>query len=144
VNLPTAALGYVWGPLRVERNGGGDVYLPGQGGLLINRKPFAVNESGDLFAVTHLQKKSRFGFLVMANERWWHLAVHIWFVFVYQAKDPDGKWIPGSEVIFYWRCGYSRWDAGDGKYVMGWTRRVWKWVIKIPIGTWYGPGLHLD
>jgi len=74
----------------------------------------------------------------LGDEKWWQLCFHLWFTFRYQqTKVGDGGaviTIPGSEKVFYWRVGWSRWDAGDCKYV----------VEKIGFGTWYGPGLHWD
>lgn len=106
------------------------------------------------FAITHLQKKARFGFLLMSHEKWWHLCFHIWYTFEYQKARPESidangrgvgeEWIPGSERVLYWRVGWSRWDAGDCKYVGGATIIIGRLKIEIPFGTWYGPGLHWD
>jgi len=135
---PTALIGFVGGPLRLETCGGGDLIDSASPfKILFHQKPI-VTVSGKTYAVTHLQKQSRCGFLLASHEKWWQLCFHLWFTFRYQqTKVGDGGaviTIPGSEKVFYWRVGWSRWDAGDCKYV----------VEKIGFGTWYGPGLHWD
>ncbi len=64
---PTVLFGFVWGALRLETCGGGDVYEESKPHFLFLRRPAVLkDEAGDeigTFAVTHLQKKSRLGFL---------------------------------------------------------------------------------
>lgn len=111
---PKVVLGYVHGPVRWEKNGGGEMMMF-ENKLFVNQPAL---QNG--WQVTHLQKKSRFGFLIY--KPW---CFHIWITFKYQTPGE-----PGSESVFYWRVGLWRWDAGDGKF--------------IGPGTWYGPGLHWD
>lgn len=118
VDYPTILLGYVKGLLRLETNGGGDMYVEHKSNWLVYRKPEWIWNA--MYAVTHLQKKSRLGFLIA-----YPFCFHVWFTFKYQK---DGE--PGTEIVFYWRIGLWRWDSGDGKW--------------IGPGTWYGPGLHWD
>jgi hypothetical protein len=143
MKYPTAVLGLVVGPLRFESCGGADLFDQSKSThVLVNKEPFLADDPADgvnkPFAVTHLQKKSRFGFLIMSHEEWWQLCFHVWFTFRFQqTRVGDGGAvvaIPGSERVLYWRVGWSRWDAGDCKYM----------VEKIGFGTWYGPGLHWD
>lgn len=115
--LPTVILGYVFGPLRMERAGGGDRYF--QGGLLILRDP--IRDAGDEWAVTHLQKKSKFGFLIT-----WPFCLHFYYTFKFQERKigNDGVtelWVPRTEQVLYWRFGKWRWDAGDSKFIGPWT-----------------------
>jgi len=85
---------------------------------------FWLDRSSQNWGPTHLQKKSRCGFLIT-----WPFCFHIWFTFRYQQQDSQGTWIPGSEIVFYWRPGMWRWDS-DAETYMPWA--------------WYGPGLHWD
>jgi len=123
-SMPTCLLGFVKGVLRLEALGGADVYLWCSNWFFWKKAPLSVNNSGQLFAITHLQKKSRFGFLLM-----WPFCFHVWFTFKFQEYIHD-IWSPGTEKVFYWRIGLWRWDAGDSKF--------------IGPGTWYGPGFHWD
>ena len=114
---PTCLLGYVHGPVRWETMDGEDAYI-GRNQLFINQPPTSsvkeeccgmthwVNTKYNaLLALTHLQKKSRFGFLLM---RPW--CFHIWFFLQLQKQCPHGNWIPGSEFGKYFRFGLWRWD----------------------------------
>lgn len=111
--LPTVLIGYVHGPVRMEQVGGQDSYPDSNRAMLFN-KPKGK------FAVTHIQKKSRFGFLLM-----WPLCFHIWFQFRFQRQrmNENGDWIwkPGSEFVIYRRLGLWRWEAGSGRYIGPWT-----------------------
>lgn len=145
MNLPIAAIGIVKSPLRVERCGGVDAYSEDVGvKFLFRTQPQQLFLDEAKYAVTHLQKKSKFGALLMSHEKWWHLCFHVWYTFKFQQTDDKGEWIPGSEKVLYWRIGWSRWDAGDCKYILGWVRQILGKKITIPFGTWYGPGLHWD
>lgn len=134
MKLPIAILGYVSGAVRLEKCGGGDWYPWHDKILFFNRGE--TNWNDDVYTVTHLQKRSLFGFLLMSHEKWWHLCFHFWLTFRYQERVGSSvtggaaHWVPGTEKVLYWRVGYSRWDAGDCKY--------------IGPPTWYGPGLHWD
>ncbi len=87
---------------------------------LFNKKPYRVN--GDDFAITHLQKKSKFGFLIT-----WPFCFHIWFTFKEQQMDDHDEWLPGTEKVAYARTpGYRK----DIAYGMKWT---WGYI-----------GLHWD
>lgn len=125
---PICLLGFMRGQVRYETCGGYEIY-PGDFGnhWLFFKKPFDAmipNISTD-YAVTHIQKRSKFGFLLM-----WPFCFHIWWTFKPQQQDNTWKWLPGTEVVLYWRFGKWRWDAGQCKFIGPWT--------------WYGPGLHWD
>jgi len=141
MKLPTCLLGYVHGLTKYETCGGGYLYQPKS--FLFMEGPYQWGQES-MYAVTHLQKLSKFGFLIMAHEKWWQLCFHIWYTFRYQQANSEGTWIPGSEIVFYWRIGYSRWDAGDCKYVLGEAVKFFGRLFKVSFGTWYGPGLHWD
>lgn len=149
MRLPTAVIGFVRGNLRWEANGGAELFAEKYSNniLLLVHPKFMVADPKQ-YAITHLQKKSKLGFLLMSHAKWWQLCFHVWYcIRPQQTKIGDGGAvikIPGSEIIFYFRFGFSRWDAGDSKYVMGWIRQILGKKIVIPFGTWYGPGLHLD
>lgn len=152
MKLPTAVIGFMRGRLRLENCGGSELiseesstawfFMNGPKTMFLDAEPYAV---------THLQKlAARWwpGFLLMAHEAWWQLCFHGWFTIKPQEKNADG-WIPNSEKVLYWRIGWSRWDAGDCKYVKGYAVAIeifsrWKLAFTIPFGTWYGPGLHWD
>lgn len=82
-----------------------------------------INASQPNFGPTHLQYKSKYGFLLT-----WPLCLHIWYQFKPQDEDRYGRRIAGTERVFYWRFG-ARWEAETGCYVFP---------------SWYGPGLRWD
>ncbi len=101
--VPTVLLGYVQGPLRME-NRRGDVIVLGSGPrLFIGKKPV------EGYAVTHLQKYSRFGFLLH-----WPFGFHVWFTFRKQKGNDSDGWVPGSEIVFYARTPGYRMDTDYG------------------------------
>lgn len=123
--LPLVLLATIKGRARLEANGGEELYLEvDKWRFLLFRAPVRPFPDEPLYQVTHLQKRSRMGFLL-----YWPLCFHVWFTFRYQTEGLAG-WRPGTEKVLYWRLGLWRWDAGDSKY--------------IGPGTWYGPGLHWD
>ena len=67
--------------------------------------------------VTHLQKFSRFGFLIT-----WPFCFHFWLFWKKQEKHTFGfidlGWEPGTEQGIYFRTPGFRWDADLG---MKWT-----------------------
>jgi hypothetical protein len=97
VNYPTVIRGYVEGPLRLESLDGTEMYLEPQGELR-NFQPVVID--GKTWAVTHLQKKSKRGWLLMSPYiyHWWNFS---------ELQIP-GK--PGSEKGIYWRTPGWRWD----------------------------------
>lgn len=143
MKLPICLIGYVRDFVRLEACGGADRYWLPLSGWLFNFKP-ALASDGNLYAITHLQKRSKFGFLLVQHEAWYQLCFHIWFTFKYQQQMANGGWIPGTETVFYWRVGWSRWAAGACQYVHGEIIKIGKWSVKVPWGTFYGPGLHWD
>lgn len=142
--IPTVKSGFIFGVCRLETNGPNnqDAYsnvfanrwLKEQGPIDLD-----TNDGIETFGITHLQKKSRFGFLVMRP-----FCFHVWFTFRFQKQDADGSWMRGSEKVLYFRVGRMRWDAGDGKYIKGENIKIGSWQFRVPFGTWYGPGLHWD
>ena len=111
--MPTVLLGYVSGSLiRFEANGGYSVFLSMASPILIFHRPFELE--GKMLAVTHLQKKSRFGFLFT-----WPLCFHLWITWKYQKQNSSDRWLPGTEIMIpYARTPGWRWDAGDSKFIM--------------------------
>lgn len=110
---PTCLIGYIHGMTRYETIGEIDFYdvdFPSNGQFLFLKKPFSWG--GRTFAVTHLQKRSRFGFLIF-----WPFLICFWFQWRFQKKDFNfnADWIPGTEVGTYPRLG-ARWQAKDGTY----------------------------
>lgn len=123
---PAVIFGFVQGPVRWETNGGGDLW-EGTNRFFLFQGNDELSEGAKVgeFAVTHLQKKSWFGFLIM-----WPLCFHFWISFKKQQQNADGTWLPGTEKVWYNRAGFARWDAGSSKYI---------------VPTWYGPfNLHWD
>ncbi len=118
--LPTVLLGYIQGPIRREAQDGEIMWDFPVSGWLLNDKPHLIR--GKEFAVTHLQKLSKFGFLIT-----WPFCLHIYYSFKEQQMDEHDQWIPGSETVFYARTpGYRK----DIDYGMIWT---WGYI-----------GLHWD
>lgn len=140
--LPTCLIGFVDGDLRWENCGGGQLFQEADPFLFMKRPcQFFLDE--DPFVVTHLQKRSRFGFLIMRHEAWWQLCFHLWITPRFQAQNAKGGWIPGTETAFCVRLGWSRWDAGDCKYIKGEQYTIAGRRFRFPFGTAY-LGLHYD
>lgn len=97
--LPFCLLGSIYGPVRFETYGGIDKYDG-------KDRMFFFKEPQDEYALTHLQKKSQFGFLLM-----WPLCFYFWLTIKFQE---DGK--PGSEIVLNGRAG-ARWEAGRSLYI---------------------------
>lgn len=106
---PTCLLGYVKGRIRYETTTGKETYA-GEDDWLINVKQ--TSYGGDTWAITHLQKRSKYGFLLM-----WPFCLHLWWTFKYQEQEQDGTWIPGTEKVLYVRSPGYRWEAGSGSYI---------------------------
>lgn len=65
------------------------------------------------FGVTHLQKRSRFGFLLM-----WPFCLHVWWMWRPQARPDAGSgWLPGTERGIYARTPGYRWEGSTGTYI---------------------------
>lgn len=114
--LPTVRFGYVFGPVRWESLDNWD-YFEDHGyydRILVNEgeRPIYAH----MCAVTHLQKKSRFGFLIFKP-----FIFHIWFTWRFQKQErhDDGAvvWVPGSERVTYGRTPGLRFDFAQGKYI---------------------------
>lgn len=124
----------MWGPVRYETSGGHDFYDEKKRlSIFFWKKPFQridinVDVNAHRYALTHLQRRSRFGFLLM-----WPFCFHYWFHFRYQMicrvmGHVEPHRVPNSEVCLYGRAG-ARWEAGRALY-------IWP--------SWFGPGLHWD
>lgn len=110
---PTCLFGFVLGRVRYEALGGQDFYENSYWGVLINEKPRIIN--GMKYAITHLQKQSRFGFLII-----WPFCVYAWIQLRIQKQgikpgEDVETWLPGTELGIYPRVG-ARWQAEDGTY----------------------------
>jgi hypothetical protein len=105
--VPTVVFGYVAGPLVRLEDKSGRIGFWNYIHWLVWRRPVLG------FAVTHLQKYSKFGFLLT-----WPFCFHIYYQFKKQAGNDAAGWIPGSERVFYARTpGYRK----DTDYGMKWT-----------------------
>ncbi len=113
--VPTTLFGYVQGDVRLE-NRTGDIAFDVVRHFFANQKP----RHG--FAITHLQKESRFGFLIN-----WPFCFHVWVAFKKQEGNDVAGWVPGSEIVLYGRTPGYRQDTDYGV----------KW-------TWGYCGLHFD
>ncbi len=114
--LPTCILGYIYGPVRWESVTHGDMYV-GEDRLFVFQRP----QNG--FALTHLQKKSRFGFMLTHGERWYDFVLYAWFQFRFQKQELVTNqwstylaWIPGTEIGTYPRIGIGRFDFATNSY----------------------------
>lgn len=113
-HCPTVILGAIQGSVRLETNGGRELYT-----TLLDKvitlfcwfKPITV--IGEDYAPTHIQKESLFGFLLYKP-----LIFHFWISFRKQQINESGQYIPGSERVFYFRTPGWRWDSGDSKYIL--------------------------
>lgn len=104
---PTVIVGYVEGPTRLENKQGNVSVWSQDSELFFNQQPIMD------YAVTHLQKYSKFGFLLT-----WPFCFHIWYTFRYQEGNDQIGWKPGTEKVFYARTpGYRK----DIDYGMVWT-----------------------
>lgn len=108
--LPTALFGYVAGPLRWEGPYSYEFYESRPTNWVINEKPKTIGHGP--VVVTHLQKESRFGFLLFSP-----FIFHFWFTFKFQEQDENGGYIPGTEKVFYFRTPGWRFDFADWKYI---------------------------
>ncbi len=125
--LPTCIIGYVHGPVRWESVKRGDLYVNYQHFFLLVA---ARNE----FALTHLQKRSRFGFLLMKGERWYDFVLYAWFQFRFQKQELLTNqwstylaWIPGTEIGTYPRIGIGRFDFATNSYERPSFYPPWFW-----------------
>lgn len=113
--VPTTILGLVQGVVRSENRTGSIRLIPGFLHLFIMEKP------QDGFAITHLQKYSRFGFLLN-----WPFCFHIYFQFRKQQGNDERGWVPGSEITFYTRTPGYRQDTDAGvKWTWGYIGLHW-------------------
>lgn len=123
---PTVVEGVIYGPVRCESLDGSEMYLttPDEVTVFKNFKPFM--KDGKMWAVTHLQKKSRKGWLKMSPQSY-----HRWWFWKLQEQDEQGNWKPGTERGIYFRKPFSwRWDVAstNGKH--------WIWTFGFLGGHW--------
>lgn len=111
MNLPVCLFGYVEGPIRWESSEHKDWYI-GYSQWLFNEVPIIDPFELRYYSITHLQKKSKWGFLLM-----WPFCFHFWYTFKYQEQVGDA-WIPGSEKVFYTRSPGWRFDFAQMKYII--------------------------
>lgn len=102
---PTVVLGYVKGFLRLESTQGAEVQYPLPLGIMRKFVP-ALMRPNEWWFVTHLQKYSRFGFLIHKP-----FCLHAWWQFRLQKQDHKGNWIPGTEKGVYFRSPGRRFDV---------------------------------
>lgn len=96
--FPIVLLGFVQGPVRYD-GPHGDSYS------YLTNQWFLNKLAGHYYQVTHIQYRSKFGFLL-----YWPLCFHIWFQFKQQTPG-----VSGSEFVIYRRIG-ARWEASTGTY----------------------------
>jgi hypothetical protein len=124
-NYPTILLGFVQGPLRFESDGKMSLYpKKTSNNVLLNKKPFVTQdlEGPTTWAVTHIQYRSHFGFLISLIEGW-KPCFHVWIMPTLGDFDEYGNHVPGTEKGWYFRVGWP-WRADEGG---------------APRLTWYGP-----
>ena len=112
--VPLLLIGYAI--QRWEKPGGGDFYVASDAKSL---QILAANfeEGGVEYGPTHLQYKSKWGFLIT-----WPLCFHFWYQVKPQqtALDKNGVLVtvPGSETVILVSIGWARWDAGNSCYMI--------------------------
>lgn len=116
MGLPTCLFGYIRGLIRWEGCKGSAMF-DGRDQFLINVKPKISPFTSLSVGITHLQKRSKFGFLLMKGKPWYKLCFHIWYTFKYQGQDYIGNWIPGSEIVFYARTPGWRYDFARCRHI---------------------------
>lgn len=103
VDYPTVVAGYIEGPLRWESLDGDELWFGYSYGRMSNITP--LDFDGKTWGITHLQKKSRWGWLLMRP-----FCFHAWYFSKLQKQDVHGNWIPGTEKGWYVRTPGWRWD----------------------------------
>jgi len=118
--VPSIRWAYIRGPfVRWEKAGApqmSDRQTTNANRLLHNVKATDLEMPAD-YGITHLQKQSRFGFLIarpFCFYFWWRIRPQTAKV------DPFGtlELIPGSERCLTFRFGKARWDALQNKYII--------------------------
>ena len=80
-----------------------------------------VETSGKRTILTHLQKYSRFGFMLT-----WPFCFHFWLFWDLQIGSDELGWRPGTEQGIYCRTPGYRWDADLGmKWTWGYAGLRW-------------------
>lgn len=121
-DLPTVLVGYIFGQPRAVNDRGGEVYWMDRATTFVLMfKPHRIFPDEENYYVTHIQYRSRFGFLLM-----WPFIFHAWVQLRYQrtapnpnaANDPSHPTlrVPGSELCFYLRL--PGWRKQSPGYVL--------------------------
>ena len=101
---PSVKWGKINGPVRWESLDGDEMYT------YDNDLTSPRILGGKKWGITHLQKKSNKGFLIMKP-----FIIHAWIFKKLQKKGKDGNYIPGSEDGWYFRSPGWRWDVAGTK-----------------------------
>ena len=126
---PSIRWGYIRGPLvRWEKAGapeGSDKFTDHANRLLHNLTAVGAGLPAD-YGITHLQKQSRFGFLIPRP-----FCLYMWWQIRPQAtRLGDGAvlmYVPGSELCPTFRAGKARWDAFQKKYIIPTLQAALHW-----------------
>lgn len=115
VTHPTTILGFVYGETRYENLDREESYLQKKFNFILNEGP-QETIGGKIWALTHQQKRSHFGFLI--QKPW---CFHIWLMPQLQKECAHGNLVPGSEFGKYLRIGIYRWDVAgtNGRHWIG-------------------------
>jgi len=121
VSYPTIIEGVVDGPMRCESLDGSEMYIGGDNEVHVLKNFGPFEKDGKTWAVTHLQKKSKKGWLKTSPDGY-----HCWNFWQLQKQDNNGNWISGTERGIYFRKPFSwRWDVA-GTFLDGALRHfVW-------------------
>ena len=105
VEYPTVIRGYIEGPVRWEALDGSQIYHL-ENMKLKNQGPIWVE--GKKYAITHLQKKSHKGWLLMSPYifHWWNFT---------KLQDPNK---PGTEEGWYGRTPGWRWQVATQDHIL--------------------------
>lgn len=118
MNLPTVLLGFVRGSVRLESESATQWYPSStdwKDVLFLNFKPIVTLSDPFPWAVTHIQYRSHFGFLIKKCDAWWKLGFHFWIMPRLGEFDDLNQHVPGTELGWYFRFGRV-WRPGLGKY----------------------------
>lgn len=101
MKYPRTVLSLITGPIRVETI---MKFVP-----MPKDAPIQMVHAVDKVILTHLQKYSRFGFMLT-----WPFCFHFWFFWKLQEGDDTYGWKPASEQGIYFRTPGWRWDKDLG------------------------------
>lgn len=120
---PRIIAGEIHGPVRLESLDGKEMYWPEMpSGITSFEGVGPFEQDGKTWFVTHLQKKSKKGWLKTSPD-----CYHWWYTIRPQAQDKDGNWIPGTEKVIYFRKPFS-WRFDVAGTIIDGVMRHWIWT----------------